>query len=181
MTVRAFLLPATLLQQSTALQLPFIDTTSLQKCLHLASRTSFATSPLHLWRLPSDYLAQLPNDLCLDLNDVAFDLSSKLVDQECSEQFGEILMKLSQTWEKADTHAIIEVASVLPSLEVSLSDDIKRALGKCFKCVGRHFASTGEYGQGELQKIAKAMVAVGEALVAGSSSSSPLDIHKQQN
>eukprot|EP01018_Ginkgo_biloba_P032272 Gb_22024 [translate_table: standard] len=49
----------------------------------------------------------LPNDLRLDLNDAAFDLSNRLVNQEC--------------------------------------DDIKRALGKCFKSVGRHFASTGEY------------------------------------
>eukprot|EP01018_Ginkgo_biloba_P019425 Gb_16553 [translate_table: standard] len=120
--------------------------------------------------LPSDYLAQLPNDLRLDLNDAAFDLASGLVKQECGEQFGEILMKLSQAWEKADTQATIEVASVLPSLEGSLSDDIKRALGKRFKSAGRHFASTGEYGQGELQKIAKAMVAAGEALAAGPSS-----------
>lgn len=120
--------------------------------------------------LPPNYLSQLPNDLRLDLNDAAFDLASGPVNQECGVKFGEILMKLSQAWEKADTQIAAEIASLLPSLEGSLTANVEAAIGKRLIRAGKRFASMGQYGQGELQKIAKSMIAAGEALTRNSSS-----------
>lgn len=118
--------------------------------------------------LPPDYLAELPNDLRLDLNDAAFELANGSLKEECGEKFGEMLLKLSQAWEKADTRATAEIASSFISFQGSFTENVKFALGKRLICAGRRFASMGQYGQGELQKIAKAMVAAGEALSAGS-------------
>lgn len=121
--------------------------------------------------LPPDYLAELPNDLRLDLNDAAFELANGPLKEECGEKFGEMLMKLSQAWEKADTRATAEVASSFLSFQGSLTENVKFALGKRLIRAGRRFASMGQYGQGELQKIAKSMVEAGEALSARSTRS----------
>lgn len=118
--------------------------------------------------LPPDYLAELPNDLRLDLNDAAFELSNGPLKEECGEKFGEMLMKLSRAWEKADTRATAEIASSFLSFQGSLTENVKFALGKRLIRAGRRFASMGQYGQGELQKIAKSMVEAGEALSARS-------------
>lgn len=118
--------------------------------------------------LPPDYLAELPNDLRLDLNDAAFELANGPLKEECGEKFGEMLMKLSQAWEKADTRATAEIASSFLSFQGYLTENVKFALGKRLIRTGRRFASMGQYGQGELQKIAKSMVAAGEALSARS-------------
>lgn len=120
--------------------------------------------------LPPNYLAQLPNDLRLDLNDAAFDLASGPVNEECGVKFGEILMQLSQAWEKADTQGAGEIATLLPSLQGSLTANVEAGIGKRLIRAGRRFASMGQYGQGELQKIAKSMIAAGEALARNSSS-----------
>ncbi|GLJ24667.1 hypothetical protein SUGI_0471690 [Cryptomeria japonica] len=120
--------------------------------------------------LPPNYLIQLPNDLRLDLNDAAFDLASGPMNQECGVKFGEILMQLSQAWEKADTQGAAEIASLLPSLQDSLTANVEAAIGRRLIRAGRRFASMGQYGQGELQKIAKSMIAAGEALARNSSS-----------
>ncbi|XP_059076418.1 uncharacterized protein LOC131072701 [Cryptomeria japonica] len=103
--------------------------------------------------LPPNYLIQLPNDLRLDLNDAAFDLASGPMNQECGVKFGEILMQLSQAWEKADTQGAAEIASLLPSLQDSLTANVEAAIGRRLIRAGRRFASMGQYGQGELQKM----------------------------
>ncbi|KAH9307954.1 hypothetical protein KI387_035865, partial [Taxus chinensis] len=120
--------------------------------------------------LPPNYLAELPVDLRLDLNDAAFDLSSGRLNQECGEKFGQILMQLSQAWEKADTQGAAEIATLFPSLQGSLTENIEAAVGKRLIRAGRRFASVGQYGEGELQKISKSMIAAGEALARNSSS-----------
>lgn len=118
--------------------------------------------------LPSDYFAQLPSDLRLDLNDAAFDLSNGPVIDECGKELGETLLNLSRAWELAETSTSYALARKLPVLESSLSDREKSAFGKRLISSGRRFQSMGQYGQGELQKIAKAMITTGKLLSATS-------------
>ncbi|KAL4190927.1 hypothetical protein AMTRI_Chr07g27050 [Amborella trichopoda] len=117
--------------------------------------------------LPPDYFSQLPGDLRIDLNDAAFDLSNGPVLDECGQELGEMLLNLSRAWELADAQTSCSIASKLPSLHDSLTDNAKSALGKRFLAAGRRFETMGQYGQGELQKIAKAMAKAGKALTAG--------------
>ncbi|XP_041018829.1 uncharacterized protein LOC121260846 isoform X1 [Juglans microcarpa x Juglans regia] len=117
--------------------------------------------------LPQDYFAQLPRDLRLDLNDAAFDLSSGPVINECGQELGEILLNLCRAWESADTSTSYSLLRKLPELEVSLTDSAKSAvlaLGKRLVRAGMRFQSMGQYGQGELQKIAKVMITTGRLL-----------------
>lgn len=114
--------------------------------------------------LPADYFAQLPSDLRLDLNDAAFDLSNGPVINECGQELGETLLNLSRAWEQADTSTSRTLASKLPLLESSLTDTAKSALGKRLVASGRRFQTMGQYGQGELQRIAKAMITSGKLL-----------------
>eukprot|EP00262_Sarcandra_glabra_P011030 TRINITY_DN26725_c0_g1_i1.p1 TRINITY_DN26725_c0_g1~~TRINITY_DN26725_c0_g1_i1.p1 ORF type:complete len:308 (+),score=41.86 TRINITY_DN26725_c0_g1_i1:80-1003(+) len=116
--------------------------------------------------LPPDYFAQLPRDLQLDLNDAAFDLSNGPVIDECGQELGEMLLNLSQSWEQADTSTSCRIASNLPLLERSLTDNVKSAFGKRLVSAGRRFESMGQYGQGEMQRIAKAMIKIGKLLSA---------------
>lgn len=115
--------------------------------------------------LPANFLSQLPNDLRSDLKDAAFALANGPVQRECGELAGEKLLELSQAWVKGDTQAATlateELQFVLPK-ELSSRD----AIGKRLIGAGRRFASTGNYAQGELQKIAKALSGAGEALRA---------------
>lgn len=113
--------------------------------------------------LPPGYLSQLPNDLRSDLKDAAFALASGPVQRECGEQAGEVLVRLSQAWEKGDTETL---ASTSQQLQNVLPPDLtsRSAIGKRLIGAGRRFASTGAYAEGELQKIAKALIAAGEAL-----------------
>ncbi|KAJ6877223.1 hypothetical protein NC651_030073 [Populus alba x Populus x berolinensis] len=92
--------------------------------------------------LPPDYFQQLPRDLRLDLNDAAFDLSNGPVLDECGKELGELLLNLSRAWELA--------------------------FGKRLVSAGRRFQSMGQYGQGELQKIAQTMITTGKLLSASS-------------
>nr|DAD20094.1 TPA_asm: hypothetical protein HUJ06_021557 [Nelumbo nucifera] len=103
--------------------------------------------------LPPDYLAQLPRDLRLDLNDAAFDLANGPVIDECGQELGETLLNLSRAWELADTSTSCSLASKLPSLEGSLTNNAKSAFGKRLVSAGRRFESMGLYGQGELQRV----------------------------
>ncbi|KAK4749584.1 hypothetical protein SAY87_027033 [Trapa incisa] len=103
--------------------------------------------------LPSDYFAQLPRDLRLDLNDAAFDLSNGPVIEECGEELGEILLSLSKAWEKTDTSTSRALASKLPLLESSLTDGSKSAFGRRLVSAGRRFQGMGQYGKGELAKV----------------------------
>eukprot|EP00252_Welwitschia_mirabilis_P025845 TRINITY_DN8230_c0_g1_i1.p1 TRINITY_DN8230_c0_g1~~TRINITY_DN8230_c0_g1_i1.p1 ORF type:complete len:282 (-),score=47.15 TRINITY_DN8230_c0_g1_i1:473-1318(-) len=125
--------------------------------------------------LPPNFLAQLPGDLRRDLNDAAFDLSNGPLREECGEKIGEILMELSQAWEKADTDATVTIARSLPSLLTNLSENERFAIGTRFKCAGKRFASMGQYGQGELSRIAKSFSETGEALTEGYSKGDTLE------
>ncbi|KAK6911290.1 hypothetical protein RJ641_023383 [Dillenia turbinata] len=110
--------------------------------------------------LPPDYFAQLPNDLRLDLNDAAFDLSKGPVIDECGQELGQLLLNLSRAWELADTSTSHTLVSKFPSLQT---------FGKRLLSAGRRFQLMGQYGQGEPQRIAKIMIATGKHL-----SSSPV-------
>ncbi|KAG6409401.1 hypothetical protein SASPL_127440 [Salvia splendens] len=137
--------------------------------------------------LPADYFKQLPNDLRLDLccgdelekltfpfkmlklNDAAFDLSNGTVKDECGEEAGETLLNISRAWENAETSVSAALVSKLPQLVGSLTSNNKSgkfalALGKRLVSASRRFQAMGQYGQGELQMIAKVMNRVGKAL-----------------
>ncbi|KAJ4842919.1 hypothetical protein Tsubulata_005903 [Turnera subulata] len=118
--------------------------------------------------LPPDYFQQLPNDLRLDLNDAAFDLSNGPVIDECGQELGEILLNLSRAWEQADASSSCNLASKLPSLAADTHVYAGLALGKRLLSAGRRFQSMGQYGQGEPQKIAQAMISTGKFLSASS-------------
>lgn len=116
--------------------------------------------------LPYDYLSKLPSDLRLDLNDAAFDLSNGPVLEECGHELGETLLNLARAWELADTSTSAALAKKLPLLESSLTGSAKSAFGKRLLSAGRRFQAMGQYGQGELARIAKAMISSGKLLSA---------------
>ncbi|KAJ6694052.1 hypothetical protein OIU85_004807 [Salix viminalis] len=118
--------------------------------------------------LPPDYFQQLPRDLRLDLNDAAFDLSNGPVLDECGKELGEILLNLSRAWELGETSTSQALACKLPMLARSLTNNAKSAFGKRLVSSGRRFQSMGQYGQGELQKIAQTMITTGKLLSASS-------------
>ncbi|PNX71501.1 ammonium transporter, partial [Trifolium pratense] len=88
----------------------------------------------------------------------------------CGKELGEILLNLSRAWELADTSTSRSLAAKLPLIEANLTGTAKSALGRRLVSAGRRFQSMGQYGQGETQKIAKAMIAAGKALSASSTS-----------
>lgn len=179
-----------LLFHNNPIYIPFKTTANHSKTLHLSKRLTIpfalteSDSPKSLqpdlqtllqqladsFDLPSDYFSQLPNDLRLDLNDAAFDLSNGPVIDECGMELGETLLNLSRAWESADTSTSYALASKLPLLANSLTDSAKLAFGRRLVAAGRRFQAMGQYGQGELQKIAKAMNAAGKLLPASSMS-----------
>ncbi|KAG0535449.1 hypothetical protein BDA96_04G367300 [Sorghum bicolor] len=114
--------------------------------------------------LPPKFLAQLPRDLRLDLNDAAFDLSNGPVLDECGQEVGDLLLNLAKAWELADTSASNSIAKQLPSMEPYLTHSAKPAFGKRLVSAGRRFQSMGQYGQGELKKIAETMIKNGKLL-----------------
>ncbi|CAN4115220.1 unnamed protein product [Withania somnifera] len=116
--------------------------------------------------LPADYFSQLPRDLRLDLNDAAFDLSNGPVKDECGEEVGETLLNISRAWELADTSTSTALADKLPLLVGSLTGSQKSAFGRRLLSAGRRFQSMGQYGEGEVQKIAKVMIKTGKLLSA---------------
>ncbi|KAL3838374.1 hypothetical protein ACJIZ3_022965 [Penstemon smallii] len=116
--------------------------------------------------LPADYFSQLPQDLRIDLNDAAFDLSNGPVKDECGDELGRTILNISRAWELADTSTSADLVSKLPLLVGSLSGNNKLALGKRLVSAGRRFQSMGQYGQGELQMIAKVMIKTGQLLSA---------------
>lgn len=130
--------------------------------------------------LPSDYFSKLPGDLRLDLNDAAFDLSNGPVLDECGQELGETLLNLSRAWELADTSTSHSLVKKLPLIEAKLTGSAKSALGKHLVSAGRRFQSMGQYGQGELQKIAKAMIAAGRVLTASSTSAVIVEEPKEE-
>ncbi|CAJ1976297.1 unnamed protein product [Sphenostylis stenocarpa] len=130
--------------------------------------------------LPPDYFAQFPQDLRLDLNDAAFDLSNGPVLDECGQELGETLLNLSRAWELADTSTSHSLVKKLPLIEAKLTGSAKSALGKRLISAGRRFQSMGQYGQGEPQKIAKAMIAAGRALSASSVSAVTVEEPKEE-
>ncbi|WCJ43734.1 hypothetical protein M5689_024455 [Euphorbia peplus] len=138
---------------------------------------------LHLsdsFDLPSDYFEKLPSDLRLDLNDAAFDLSNGPVLDECGQELGELLLNLSRAWEKADTSTSHALASKLPMLEGMLTNNNKAAFGKRLISAGRRFQSIGQYGQGEMLKVAQAMITTGKFLSASSISTATNEEPKTQ-
>ncbi|KAL0927668.1 hypothetical protein M5K25_001866 [Dendrobium thyrsiflorum] len=117
--------------------------------------------------LPLDFLSKLPGDLRLDLNDAAFDLANGPVLDECGKEVGELFLNLSRAWEQADTMTSNSIASKLPSLHGYLTSDVKPAIGKRLLSVGRRFEAMGQYEQGELQRISRAMIKIGKLLSTG--------------
>ncbi|KAL2600861.1 hypothetical protein AAZV13_10G135200 [Glycine max] len=150
----------------------FASLTSLKFVTPISStNTVYLPKPLaDSFDLPSDYFAKLPRDLRLDLNDAAFHLSSGPVLDECGQELGETLLNLSRAWELADTSTSHSLVKKLPLIEAKLTGSAKSALGKHLVSAGRRFQSMGQYGQGEPQKIAKAVIAAGRALSASSTS-----------
>ncbi|KAK6646257.1 hypothetical protein PHAVU_L002032 [Phaseolus vulgaris] len=130
--------------------------------------------------LPPDYFAQFPRDLRLDLNDAAFDLSNGPVLDECGQELGETLLNLSRAWELAETATSHSLVKKIPLIEAKLTGSAKSALGKRLISAGRRFQSMGQYGQGEPQKIAKAMIAAGRALCASSMSEVTVEEPKEE-
>ncbi|KAL8557701.1 hypothetical protein ACS0TY_004974 [Phlomoides rotata] len=114
--------------------------------------------------LPPDYFKKLPKDLRLDLNDAAFDLSNGPVKDECGEELGDTLLNISRAWELADTLTSASLMSKLPLLVGSVTSNNKSALGRRLVSVSRRFQGMGQYGQGELQMIAKVMNRTGKLL-----------------
>ncbi|PAN08922.1 hypothetical protein PAHAL_1G445000 [Panicum hallii] len=114
--------------------------------------------------LPPKLLSQLPRDLRLDLNDAAFDLSNGPVLDECGQEVGDLLLNLAKAWELADTSTSNNLAKQLPSMEPYLTCSAKSAFGKRLVSAGRRFQSMGQYGQGELKKIAETMIKNGKLL-----------------
>lgn len=78
-----------------------------------------------------------------------------------------MLLNLSRAWEKADTSTSNSITRQLPSMQNSLKGNAKSAFGRRLISAGRRFQSMGLYGQGELQKIATAMMKTGKALSRG--------------
>ncbi|XP_016463523.1 uncharacterized protein LOC107786553 [Nicotiana tabacum] len=130
--------------------------------------------------LPADYFSQLPRDLRLDLNDAAFDLSNGPIKDECGEEVGETLLNISRAWERADTSTSTALVNRLPLLVGSLSGYQKSALGRRLLSAGRRFQSMGQYGEGEVQKIAKVMIKTGRLLSASPVSGITGEEPKQQ-
>ncbi|KAL4557537.1 hypothetical protein LXL04_035718 [Taraxacum kok-saghyz] len=116
------------------------------------------------FNLPPDYFSQLPRDLRLDLNDAAFDLSNGPVMEQCGQELGMTLLNISRAWESADLSTSSALVNSLPQLVNSLTNNNKSALGKRLIAAGRRFQSMGQYGQGELQMISKAMISIGNVL-----------------
>ncbi|XP_052879909.1 uncharacterized protein LOC108462592 isoform X1 [Gossypium arboreum] len=162
-----------LLFHNNPIYIPFKTTSNHSKTLHLSKRLTIpfalteSDSPKSLqpdlqtllqqladsFDLPSDYFSQLPNDLRLDLNDAAFDLSNGPVIDECGMELGKTLLNLSRAWESADTSTSYALASKVPLLANSLTDSAKSAFGRRLVAAGRRFQAMGQYGQGELQKL----------------------------
>ncbi|KAJ8558560.1 hypothetical protein K7X08_035739 [Anisodus acutangulus] len=120
--------------------------------------------------LPADYFSQLPRDLRLDLNDAAFDLSNGPVKDECGEEVGETLLNISRAWEQADSSTSTALVDKLLLLVGSLTSSQKSAFGRRLLSAGRRFQSMGQYGEGEVQKIAKVMIKTGKLLFASPTS-----------
>ncbi|KAK3008345.1 hypothetical protein RJ639_015075 [Escallonia herrerae] len=121
----------------------------------------------------------------LKLNDAAFDLSNGPVLDECGQELGETLLNIARAWEQADTSTSGTLVSMLPLLFGSLRDDHRSgkpliSFGKRLLSAGRRFQSMGQYGQGELQKIAKAMIATGKLLSSSSTSKATNEEVKQE-
>ncbi|KAG6478765.1 hypothetical protein ZIOFF_062209 [Zingiber officinale] len=121
--------------------------------------------------LPPDYLSKLPRDLRLDLNDAAFDLSNgPILDEaskwlaDCGEELGNLLLNISRAWEQADTSTSNRLARQLPSMDRLLTEEAKASFGKRLVAAGRRFQAMGQYGDGELQKIAIVMIKTGKQL-----------------
>lgn len=87
---------------------------------------------------------------------------------ECGQELGELLLNLSRAWEQADTSTSNSITGQIPSLESSLTSNIKSAFGRRLVSAGRRFQSMGQYGQGEFQRIAKAMLKIGKVLSSSS-------------
>ncbi|CAI0433738.1 unnamed protein product [Linum tenue] len=118
--------------------------------------------------LPSDYFRKLPNDLRLDLNDAAFDLSNgPVIDEsletyaivssptvghysQCGQELGELLLNLSRAWEQGDTSTSRTLASKFPFMESNLT-------GK---------AKSGKQTYDSELRIAQTMITTGKSLVA---------------
>lgn len=99
---------------------------------------------------------------------------------ECGQELGEILLNLSRAWELADTSNSHSLVSKLPLLADTLTGKTRSALGKRLLSAGRRFQSMGKYGQGEPEKIARAMITAGRNLCDTSTSAITGEPPKEQ-
>ncbi|KAG4983559.1 hypothetical protein JHK87_028308 [Glycine soja] len=152
----------------------FASLTSLKFVTPISStNTVYLPKPLAVHFALTEFFFALNHGSVLNfvkLNDAAFHLSSGPVLDECGQELGETLLNLSRAWELADTSTSHSLVKKLPLIEVKLTGSAKSALGKHLVSAGRRFQSMGQYGQGEPQKIAKAVIAAGRALSASSTS-----------
>ncbi|XP_071713373.1 uncharacterized protein [Rutidosis leptorrhynchoides] len=84
--------------------------------------------------------------------------------EQCGQELGMTLLNISRAWESADTSTSTALVNNLPVLVNSLTNNKKSAFGKRLTSAGRRFQSMGQYGQGELQRISKAMISTGKLL-----------------
>ncbi|KAL1197137.1 hypothetical protein V5N11_002785 [Cardamine amara subsp. amara] len=158
------------LSKSLTLTFALTESSDSPQPLETPSSKSLLLQLSKCFDLSSDYFQQLPTDLRLDLNDAAFDLSNGPIINECGQELGETLLNLSRAWEQADTSTSHSLVKKLPELESSLTDDARSAFGRRLISAGKRFKGMGQYGQGDLQKIAKVMITAGEVLSASTSS-----------
>ncbi|GJN22536.1 hypothetical protein PR202_gb10111 [Eleusine coracana subsp. coracana] len=117
--------------------------------------------------LPPKFLSQLPRDLRLDLNDAAFDLSNgPVLDEVGTTNFSNsILGKPGSQYNALEIVSFLSdsVAKNLPSPSLLFALH-SVAFGKRLVSAGRRFQSMGQYGEGELKKIAETMIRNGKLL-----------------
>ncbi|GKC24858.1 hypothetical protein Tco_1027008 [Tanacetum coccineum] len=108
------------------------------------------------FNLPPDYFSQLPSDLRLDLNDAAFDLSNGQVMEQTRTELGNDVIKHIAS---IGSRSFIDSTGLVQPIFLY-------SLGTRLTSAGRRFQSMGQYGQGELQRISKAMISTGKLLSA---------------
>ncbi|WMV25813.1 hypothetical protein MTR67_019198 [Solanum verrucosum] len=132
---------------------------------------------------------KMGDNKCLDMSLVS----------TCGEEVGETLLNISRAWEMADTSTSTTLVDKLPLLIGSLTGSQKSGknkpttmmlyflpytskltFGRRLLSAGKRFQSMGQYGEGEVQKIAKVMIKTGKLLSASPVSGVEGEEFKQQ-
>lgn len=93
--------------------------------------SDFLNSPWELEeaRRERDYI-RCPYADCFDTNVNKFNVFCPFSNGQCGEELGEIMLNLAKSWEQADTSTSRTLASKLPLLESSLTDNAKSGMKK---------------------------------------------------